>query len=62
VKWYSAAKGFGFISPDHGGKDIFVHVSALERSGVTGLADEQRVAVDVTEGRKGPEALKLRLI
>jgi CspA family cold shock protein len=62
VKWYNAAKGFGFIAPDHGGKDIFVHASALERSGVMGLADEQRVAVDVTEGRKGPEALKLRLI
>jgi cold shock protein len=62
VKWYNAAKGFGFIAPDHGGNDIFVHASALERSGVMGLADQQRVAVDVTEGRKGPEALRLRLI
>jgi cold shock protein len=62
VKWYNAAKGFGFIAPDQGGKDIFVHASALDRSGVIGLVDEQRVAVDVAEGRKGPEAVRLRLI
>ncbi len=62
VKWYNATKGFGFIGPDHGGKDIFVHASALDRSGVTGLADGQRVAVDVGEGQKGPEAVSLRLI
>jgi cold shock protein len=62
VRWYNAAKGFGFITPDQGGRDIFVHASALDRSGVLGLADEQRVAVDVAEGQKGPEAVKLRLI
>jgi CspA family cold shock protein len=62
VKWYNAAKGFGFIAPDHGGKDIFVHASALERSGVMGLIDEQRVVVDVAEGQKGPEAVRVRLI
>jgi CspA family cold shock protein len=62
VKWYNSTKGFGFIAPDHGGKDIFVHASALERSGVMDLADEQRVAVDVAEGQKGPEAVRLRLI
>ncbi len=62
VKWYNAAKGFGFIAPDLGGKDIFVHASALERSGVISLADEQRVAVDVAEGRKGREVVRLRLI
>ena len=62
VKWYNAAKGFGFIGPDQGGKDIFVHASALERSGITGLADGQRVAVDVANGQKGPEAVSLRLI
>jgi CspA family cold shock protein len=45
-----------------GGKDIFVHASALQRSGITGLADGQRVAVDVTDGQKGPEAVSLRLI
>ena len=62
VKWYNAMKGFGFIASDRGGKDIFVHASALERSGITGLADGQRVAVDVADGQKGPEAVSLRLI
>ena len=62
VKWYNSVKGFGFIGPDHGGKDIFVHATALERSGVMGLAEGQRVAVDVAEGQKGPEAISLRLI
>lgn len=61
VKWYNAMKGFGFVGPDQGGKDIFVHVSALERSGLTGLAEGQRVAVDVAEGQKGPEAVNVRL-
>jgi CspA family cold shock protein len=62
VKWYNASKGFGFIGPDQGGKDIFVHASALERSGITGLTEGQRVAVDVALGSKGPEAAGLRLI
>jgi cold shock protein len=62
VKWYNAAKGFGFIGPDQGGKDIFVHASVLERSGITGLAEGQRVAVDVAHRSKGPEAAGLRLI
>ena len=62
VKWYNAMKGFGFIGPDRGGKDIFVHATALERSGIMGLAEGQRVAVDVANGQKGPEALGLRLI
>jgi CspA family cold shock protein len=62
VKWYNAMKGFGFVGPDRGGKDIFVHATALERSGIMGLAEGQRVAVDVANGQKGPEALGLRLI
>lgn len=62
VKWYNSTKGFGFIAADRGGKDIFVHASALERAGVMGLAEGQRVAVDVAEGQKGPEAVRLRTI
>jgi CspA family cold shock protein len=62
VKWYNAAKGFGFIASDLGGKDIFVHASALQRGGIMGLAENQRVAVEVADGQKGPEAVSLRLI
>jgi cold shock protein len=43
VKWFNASKGFGFIQPANGGKDVFVHISAVERAGLTGLADEQKV-------------------
>jgi cold shock protein len=62
VKWYNATKGFGFIASDRGGKDIFVHASALKRAGITGLTEGQRVTIDVIDGRKGPEATGLRLI
>ena len=53
VKWFNATKGFGFIAPESGGKDVFVHVSAVERSGLTGLADDQKVTYDVEAGRDG---------
>jgi cold shock CspA family protein len=62
VKFYAAEKGFGFIVRDLGGKDIFVHASALNRAGISELAEGQRVAVDVVEGGKGPEAVSIRLI
>jgi CspA family cold shock protein len=62
VKFYAADKGFGFINRDNGGKDVFVHVSVLNRAGVAALTEGQRVVVDVSEGRKGPEAVGLRLI
>ena len=56
VKWYNATKGFGFITPQSGGKDIFVHASALERSGLTSLNEGQTARVQVVQGMKGPEA------
>lgn len=61
VKWYNAVKGFGFITRDGGGKDIFVHASVLQRGGITSLSEGQRVVVGIVEGRKGPEAESIRL-
>lgn len=52
VKWFNSAKGFGFIEPDAGGKDVFVHVSALEASGIAGLADGQKVSFDEAEDKR----------
>jgi CspA family cold shock protein len=62
VKWFNAERGYGFIALPNGGQDVFIHVSALERSGLTGLGEGQTVVVDVVEGRKGPEAARVRLI
>ncbi|SEO62664.1 cold-shock DNA-binding protein family [Salinihabitans flavidus] len=53
VKWFNTTKGFGFIAPDDGGKDVFVHISAVERSGMTGLADNQKVGFELAEGQDG---------
>ena len=53
VKWFNTAKGFGFIAPDTGGADVFVHISAVEQSGMTGLADNEKVAYDLIDGRDG---------
>jgi CspA family cold shock protein len=61
VKWYNAMKGFGFIVRDSGGRDVFVHASALQRAGITGLNEGQRVFVGVAEGRKGPEAASIQM-
>nr|WP_230975499.1 cold-shock protein [Acetobacter garciniae] len=59
VKWYNAVKGFGFITPEGGGKDIFIHASALERSGLNSLSEGQGVNVKVVQGQKGPEAAEV---
>jgi CspA family cold shock protein len=56
VKWFNTTKGFGFIAPDSGGKDVFVHISAVERSGLTGLADNQKVSYDLESGRDGRQS------
>lgn len=61
VKWYNATKGFGFITPESGGKDIFVHASALERSHLSGLDEGQTINVKVVQGQKGPEAAEISM-
>ena len=55
VKWFNTSKGYGFIAPEDGGKDIFVHASAVEQSGIAGLADNQKIEFDLIEGRDGRE-------
>lgn len=56
VKFFNSTKGFGFITPDSGGKDAFVHISALERAGLSGLGDGQKVTYDLERGRDGRES------
>ena len=53
VKWFNGRKGFGFIEPEDGGKDVFVHISAVEASGLAGLEDNQKVTYELEEGRDG---------
>ena len=61
MKWFNAERGYGFITRNSGGEDVFVHISALERSGLSGLSEGDRVIFDIAEGRKGLEAARVRL-
>jgi cold shock protein len=62
VKWYNVEKGFGFVAADRGGKDVFVHATALDRSGLSELPEGQRVRMQISQGQKGPEAQSIELL
>ncbi|WAJ46300.1 cold-shock protein [Mycobacterium sp. Aquia_216] len=57
VKWFNGEKGFGFIAPDGGAKDVFVHYSEIQSSGFRSLEENQRVEFEITQGAKGPQAV-----
>ncbi|MDR9388808.1 MAG: cold-shock protein [Wenzhouxiangella sp.] len=62
VKWFNEAKGFGFISQDDGGKDVFVHFSAIQGSGFKTLAEGQKVEFEIQDGPKGPQAANVNAV
>jgi len=62
VKWFNATKGFGFIQPEEGGADVFVHISALERAGLTDLKEGQNVSYDLASNKGKTSAANLKLI
>ena len=62
VKWFNDGKGFGFITPDGGGKDVFAHYTAIQGDGHKSLRENQRVSFDITSGPKGNQAANIRAI
>jgi CspA family cold shock protein len=62
VKWFNATKGFGFILPDDGGKDVFVHITAVQKAGLQGLKENQKVAFEVASERGKPAAINLKVL
>jgi CspA family cold shock protein len=62
VKWFNDSKGFGFITPDQGGEDLFAHFSEIQSKGFKTLAENQRVQFEVTQGKKGLQASKIQAI
>jgi cold shock protein len=60
VKWFNSTKGYGFVTPDDGSPDVFVHYSAIEGTGYRELSEGERVEFDATAGAKGPQATKVR--
>ncbi len=62
VKWFNAEKGFGFITPDGGGADLFVHHTAIQTQGFRTLDENQRVSFEITQGQKGPQAVNVQKI
>ena len=62
VKWFNATKGYGFIAPDEGGKDVFVHISAVEKAGLSGLKDGQKVTYEISNERGRSFAAELKIV
>lgn len=62
VKWFNPTKGYGFIQPDDGGKDVFVHITAVQAAGLPGLEDGQKIAYELTEQRGKTSAAELKLL
>ncbi len=62
VKWFNEGKGFGFIAPDNGGKDLFAHFKEIQGTGFKTLLENQRVEFEVTQGMKGPQASRIRVL
>ncbi len=62
VKWFNPEKGYGFITPDEGGKDLFVHHSAIQAEGFRSLNEGEKVEFEVTQGQKGPQAVNVKVV